>query len=81
MLMHHADAEVNGIHGLSDIDLLLTKKNLPFIRMMNPVQDVHQRGFAGAVFAEEGEDLSLPERQVYGIQRFCSGKVFRDITH
>ena len=35
------------------------------IRFVQPVQDVHQRGLAGAVFAQQGVDFSLAQVEIY----------------
>ena len=52
MLMHHPDSFIDGRPGRVDSDRLAIDENTPFIRLVQSVQDIHQRRFAGAVFAQ-----------------------------
>ena len=45
-------------------DLLTPEEHLPWVRCINPVDDVEQGGLAGAVGADESQDLPL--RQLKG---------------
>ena len=44
-------------------------------------QDLHQRRFAGAVFAEQDVDFAGVERQVDAVERDDAGKRFPDAAH
>ena len=59
VLVHHADAQADGIVRLCDLDLLAVHENLAAIGMVETVDDVHQRGLARAVFAQQGVNLAL----------------------
>ena len=62
-------------HGLAaDLDLAL-------VRVVEPVEDVHQRRLAGAVLAEQGVDLALAEVEVDVVVRDDPGKALRDVAH
>ncbi len=64
MLVHHADAGVNGVLGVAEMDGLAVDEDLALVGPVEPGEHVHQRGFAGAVFAEQAEDLAGPDLQV-----------------
>ena len=46
---------------------LVVDEDLALVRLVQPVQDVHQRGLAGAVLAEQRMDLAGLDDQVDGI--------------
>ena len=53
---------------------------LPF-RRISPRQDVHQRGFTGAILADECMNLALLQAEVHMIQRMGAGELFVDLLH
>ena len=69
MLVDHADAPVDGVGRVADADRLAVDQDLARIRRGKPVQDVHQRGLAGAVLAEEGVNLAGPQIEVDAVVR------------
>ncbi|MPN48415.1 hypothetical protein SDC9_196022 [bioreactor metagenome] len=81
MLVYHTDAQIDRIRGPFDLYTLPAEENFAFVRLMNAVEDVHQRRFPRAVFAEEGDDLPLPERKVDMIYRFRPWKGLTDVLH
>jgi hypothetical protein len=52
MLVHHPDARGNGVLGGVELYRLPIEEDLALVGLQQPVQDVHQRGLAGAVLAE-----------------------------
>jgi hypothetical protein len=72
MLVNHPDAIPDGSFRGLDLDLLATQEYLAGIRPIEAVQDVHQRGLAGAVLAQKAKDFAAAERQrdrIIGNQR------------
>ena len=63
VLVHHADAERGGIIGVVDLDGLAVFADLARLRLVQAEEHAHERGFAGAVFTEQGVDLALFELQ------------------
>ena len=53
-----------GLLGRGDADLLAVDQNLARVRTVDAVNDVHQRGFARAVFTQQRQNLALVQRQV-----------------
>ena len=80
MLVHHPDAQRNGIVGRVDRHILAADQDLALIRFVQAVQDVHQRRLPGAVFAEQSVDLSLLQRQIDVIVGQHSGECLRDAS-
>ena len=48
---------------------------------IQPAEDVHQRGFSGAVFADKGMDAAPANLQIHIIQSFYAGKLLGDVSH
>ena len=67
MLVHHADAGGERIGGGADAHRLALDRDGAVIGLVDAEQDVHQRGLAGAVLAEQPEDLA--GRQARGRRR------------
>ena len=64
MLVDHAEAGSDRGTRIGDDIGLPSMTNLAFVGLEQPEQDVHQRGLAGAVFADDGVNLAGPNRQV-----------------
>ena len=58
VLVDHADAQVDGLAGALDVDGRAVDEDLAGVGGEQPVGDVHQRRLAGAVLAEQGDDLA-----------------------
>ena len=83
MLVDHADPGGEGrmrrarrqrperARGVRDLDP-------PVVRDVVPEQDVHQRGLAGTVLAEQGHDLAPPQLEVDGIVGHELAEALRD---
>ena len=57
VLVHHADAGGHGVAGSAEDDGFVVYQDLALGGLVQPVENVHQRGLAGAVLAEQAMDL------------------------
>ena len=64
MLVHHADPRVDRLPRRVDPQRLAIQPKLALVRVVEPVEDVHQRGLAGAVLAEQGVHFALAQVEV-----------------
>ena len=64
VLVHHADAGGHGVARAAEGDRLVVDEDLALVRLVEPVEDVHQGGLAGAVLAEQGVDLARLDDEV-----------------
>jgi hypothetical protein len=64
MLVHHAEAGLDGVLGRAQRHRLAIGQDLALVRLGQPVQDVHQGGLARAVLAEQRVDLARLDGQV-----------------
>ena len=81
VLMHHADAEAVGITRALDLRLLPIDDDLALFRRIEAEEYAHQRGFAGAVFAQQGMDLPFSSMEVDVVVGDQAGEFFDDLTH
>ena len=81
MLEHHADAELPRHAGTGDPDGLALPQDLARIGLQRTEKHLDQRRLAGAVFAEEGVDLALLDREVDGIARFQRAEDLRQTAN
>ena len=51
------------------------------VGLVNAAEDIHQRGLAGAVFADERDDFTARDLQIHGIQRHDAGKSLGNPAH
>jgi hypothetical protein len=75
---HHADPSPDGVAGAFDLDGLVVHEDLALVRLQQSIQDVHQRGLAGAVLAEQRVDLAGFDGEVDVIVRDEATETFRD---
>ena len=80
MLVHHTNPLADGVGGAVDLRGLTADNNLPLVGMIQPVQNVHQRALACAVFSQQGVDLSLFQSQVDVITGQHAGKLLGDVA-
>ncbi len=59
VLVHHANAMGDGVTGAVDADLLSPDQDVALIGGIEAVEDVHQRGLAGSILAQQGMYFSL----------------------
>ncbi len=65
-------AEVDGDPVHHDVAAVLT---------IGATQDLHERGLAGAVLAEQHVHLAGPQRQIHAVERDDAGKALADCAH
>ena len=58
MLMHHAEAGLDGAGRVGDHRRLAVQPDLAFVGLQQAEQDVHQRRLAGAILADDGVDFA-----------------------
>ena len=63
MLMNHADAQGIGILRAANFSRLSIDQKLTAVRVVYTGDHVHQRRFAAAVFAQQGENFSSADGQ------------------
>ena len=78
MLVHHADAARDRISGGGEGNLLPLEVDLAGVRVVQPVEDVHQRRLAGAVLAEQGVYLTAQQLEVNVVVREHAGELLGD---
>ena len=81
VLVHHADAERGGIIGVVDLDGLAVFADLARLRLVQAEEHAHERGFAGAVFTEQGVDLALFELQGDVVVGLDARELLGDVKH
>ena len=59
VLVHHADAQVVGVVGVLDGDLLAVLFDNALLRLVKAEEHAHQRGFACAVFTQQSMNFTL----------------------
>ncbi len=64
VLVHHADTGGDRVAGTAEGNRLVVDEDLALVRLVEAVQDVHQRRLAGAVLPEQAVDLAGLDRQV-----------------
>ena len=81
MLVHHADAQCIGIVGVLDRDHLAVLADLALFRLIEAEENRHQRGLAGAVFAQQGMNLTLAQLQGNVVIGDDTWELFGDVQH
>jgi hypothetical protein len=59
VLVDHPDPRLDGVARRAERDRLAVEQDLPGVRLVEAVEDVHQRRLAGAVLAQQRVDLAL----------------------
>ena len=78
MLVHHPDPAVDRVLRRLEDDLFAVQQDLALVGPVEAVEDVHQRGLAGAVLAEQGVHLAAPQVEIDAVVRDDPGKPLRD---
>ena len=81
VLVHHADVECGRVIGVVDLDGLAVLADFTRFRLIQAEQNAHQRGFAGAVFTEQGVDLAFFQLQGDVVVCLDAGELLRDMKH
>src|ERR1700722_2876857 len=76
LLMDDADAGGDRITRTLEADGRAVKPQLAFVRMIDASDNLDQRRFAGAVFAEQRVDRAAAHRQRYVLERQHAGEGF-----
>jgi hypothetical protein len=80
-LVDHADAQPLGVFGRVDLDRPPIELDLASIGSVQPGQDIHQAGLAGAVFAEERVDLAALCFECGGVDGHDIAEAFLNAAH
>ena len=80
LLEDHGDAGIEGLARRSDVDRLAVDQNVALVGLIDAVQHLEQRGLAGAVLADEADDLALVDGEADIVQRLHAGEGFRDVA-
>ena len=80
VLVHHADAVLDRRLGRAELGRLAVDPDLALVRLVEAVDDVHQRRLAGAVLAEQRVHLALAQVEVDAVVRDDAGEALRDPT-
>jgi hypothetical protein len=81
LLMDHGDAESRGVRRPVHDHRHVVDRNLARVRAMDPGQDLHQRRLAGAILADQPDDLSGGHVEVHAIERDDAGKLLGHCRH
>ena len=81
--MHHANPGANGIVGVVDLYLLAIHLDFATVGAHQAVEDVHERGLAGAVLANEGVDFAFAHGEIHLVhgQHVRRGEVLAHAAH
>ena len=74
VLVHHADAQIVGVVGILDLNLFPVLFDDALLGLIQAEQDAHQRGFAGAVLAQQRVDLPFAKLQGDVVVGYDAGK-------
>ena len=81
VLVDHADAPADGVGRIVDRDGRAIEEDLAGVGRGQSVQDVHERGLAGPVLAEQGVDLTRPDLEVDRVVRDHARIALGDAAH
>ena len=80
ILVEHADAVLDGILRRRRLDACPVEDDLAGVGSMEPREDLHQGGFAGAVLPEQAVQSSRFDGQVDAVVGANRSEVFVDVT-
>jgi hypothetical protein len=81
MLMYHPQALSDGIMGGSKSHRLAAQQNLSRIRLVQAIQDIHQGGLTGPVFAQECMNFALAQVEIDASIGENTGESLGDLAH
>ena len=81
LLVDHADAQSFGVLGRMDLDRLSVQLDVARVGSVEPGEDIHQAGLAGAVFAEQRVDLAALDVQAGVVDGQHVAKALGDVAH
>ena len=80
VLVDHTDAKVESVLGRGDGDGLVVDIDLSLIGEVDAGEHIHQRGLAAAVFAQQGQDLTLMQLQTDRFVRHDLSEALGDVS-
>ena len=81
LLENNGDSQAVGNLGICNVHSFAIDQDLTGIFFVVAVENFHQCGFAGAVFADQGANFALGHCKAYVIQRLDAGEAFTDAAH
>ena len=81
VLVHHADAQGHRVGGALDPHLFAAVEDLAVRGLVETHEDVHERGLASAVLAQQGVDLSLVNHEVHVPVGVLGTEALADVLH
>ena len=81
VLMHHADAGVDGVAGIVHHNLFAVHEDVTGGGLQKPVELVHQGGLSGAVFTENCVDFSFVDGEINPVIRSEITELLDDVSH
>ena len=81
MLVYHSDTQGGRHIRVGDIDFFAVFANLACLRLIQAEQYAHQRGFTGAVFAQQSVDLAPAELQRDVVVGLDAWELLCDVKH
>ena len=81
LLMDLGDAQLPGNDGIADVLQLAVNVNLALVVHQRPREDVHQRGLARAVFAQQRQHLARIQAEIDLVQRTYWAEALADANH
>jgi hypothetical protein len=81
MLVHHADAEPEGVGGIADLDRSALDQDRARVGRVGAEEHVHQAGLARAVLAEEPEHVAGAQGQIDAVAGGYRAEALDDAAH
>ena len=80
MLVDHTDVQIKCVLRGADLHFLPIHEDLAFVRIVDAGEHVHKRGLAAAVFAQQGQDLTLMQLQTDRFVRHDLSEALGDVS-
>ena len=81
VLVHHPDAGIDRGLRRAELDRLARDHDLALVRVVQPVEDVHQRRLAGTVLTEQGVYFALTQVEVDVVVGHGAREALGDVAH
>ena len=79
MLVHHADPLLDGVAGAAEADAFAAEIDLPVIRLIKAIENIHQRRLAGAVLSHNGMHFALFHLELHIVICLERSEILADI--
>ena len=80
VLVDHADVQIKRVLRGADLHFLPIDEDLALVRIVDAGEHVHKRGLAAAVFAQQGQDLTLMQLQTDRFVRHDLSEALGDVS-